>query len=200
MEEEIVKLVKKQERNRNVLYVGVRKTSSNLSNKGMFVDNAFRLSIIWKSDLTDKMKRSFFQAAIVSILLYGCTTWTLTNRLEKKLDGNYTRMLRTILNKSWQQHPIRHQLYGHLLPITKTIRARRTRHAGHCWRSKDELISDVLLRTPAYGQAKAGRPARTYIQQLCADTGCSPEDLPEAMNDREKWRERVRDIRASGTT
>ena len=58
------------------------------------------LSIIWKSNLTDKMKRSFFQAAVVSILLYGCTTWTLTKRLEKKLDGNYTRMLRAILNKS----------------------------------------------------------------------------------------------------
>ena len=51
-----------------------------------------RLSIIWKSDLTDKMKRSFFQAAVTSILLYGCTTWTLTKRLEKKLDGNYTRV------------------------------------------------------------------------------------------------------------
>ena len=70
---------------------------------------------------TDKMKRSFFQAAVASILLYGCTTWTLTKRLEKKLDSNYTRMLRAILNKSWQQHPTRHQLYGHLLPITKTI-------------------------------------------------------------------------------
>ena len=90
-----------------------------------------RLSIIWKSDLTDKMKRSFFQAAVTSILLYGCTTWTLTKRLEKKLDGNYTRMLRAILNKSWRQHPIRHQLYDHLPPITKTIQVRRTRHAGH---------------------------------------------------------------------
>ena len=159
-----------------------------------------RLAIIWKSDLTDEMKRSFFQAAVVSILLYGCTTWTLTKRLEKKLDGNYTRMLRAILNKSWRQHPTRRQLYGHLLPIMKTIQVRRTRHAGHCWRSKDELVSDVLLWTPTYGQAKAGRPARTYIQQLCEDTGCNPEDLPEAMNDREKWREMVKDIRAGGTT
>ena len=132
-----------------------------------------RLSIIWKSDLTDKMKRSFFQAAVVSILLYGCTTWTLTKRLEKKLDGNYTRMLRAILNKSWRQHPTRHQLYGHLPPITKNIQVRRTRHAGHCWRTKDELVSGVLLWTPTYGQAKAGRPARTYIQQLCEDTGCN---------------------------
>ena len=140
-----------------------------------------RLKIIWKSDLTDKMKRSFFQAAVV----YGCTTWTLTKRLKKKLYDNYTRMLRAILNKSWRQHPTRDQLYGHLLPITNTIQVRRTRHAGHCWNSKDELISDVLLWTPAYGPAKAGRTARTYIQQLCKDTECSLEDRPEVMNDRE---------------
>ena len=145
------------------------------------------------------MKRSFFQAAVTSILLYGCTTWTLTKRLEKKLDGNYTRMLRAILNKSWQRHPTRHQLYGHLPPITKSIQVRRTRHAGHCWRSRDELIRDVLLWIPTHGRAKAGRPARTYIQQLCEDTGCCPEDLPRAMNDREEWRERVRDIRAAST-
>ena len=122
-----------------------------------------RLSIIWKSDLTDKMKRSFFHTAVASIMLYGCTTWTLTKRLEKKLDGNYTRMMRAILNKSWQQHSTRHQLYGHLPPFTKTIQARLTRHAGHCWRSRDELISDVLLWTSTYGRAKAIRPARTYI-------------------------------------
>ena len=143
------------------------------------------------------MKCSFFQAVIASILLYGFTTWTLTKRLEKKLDGNYTRMLRAIFNKSWRQHPTRHQLYGHLPPIMKTIQVRRTRHAGHCWRSRDEVISDVLLWTPTHGRAKAGRPARTYIQQLCEYMGCSPVDLPEVMNDREKWRERVRDIRGS---
>ena len=74
-----------------------------------------RLSIIRKSDRTDKRKRSFFHAAVVSIVLWRCTKWTLTKQLEKKLDGNYTRMLRAILNKSW------HQLYGHQPPITKTI-------------------------------------------------------------------------------
>ena len=110
-----------------------------------------RLSIIWKSDLTDKMKRSFFQAAVASI-------------------------------------------------HTKTIQVRPTRHAGHCWKSRDELIRDVLLWTPTHGRAKAGRPARTYIQPLCEDTGCCPEDLPRAMNDREEWRERVRGIRATSAT
>ena len=87
-----------------------------------------------------------------------------------------------------------------LAPHHENYTSQTNRHAGHCWRSKDELISDVLLWTPTYGCAKVGRPARTYIQQLCEDTGCNPEDLPEAMNDREKWRERVRDIRAGGAT
>ena len=109
-------------------------------------------------------------------------------------------MLQPILNKSWRQHPTKQQLYSHLPPITKTIKIRQTRHAGHCWRSSDKLISDVLQGTPSHGRAKVGWPAETYIQQLCADTGCSPEDPPEAMDDGERWRERVRDIRADGTT
>ena len=81
-----------------------RKRHRHTANEGM--DS---LSISYRSygSLTGpiKMKRSFFQAAVVSILLYGCTTWTLTKRLEKKLDSNYTKMLRAILNKSWRQHP-----------------------------------------------------------------------------------------------
>ena len=146
------------------------------------------------------MKRSFFQAVFVSILLYGCTTWTLTKCMEIKLDGNYTRMLRAILNKSWRQHATKQQLYEHLPPISKTIKIRRTRHAGHCWRSRDEPLSDVLLWTPSHSRAKAERPARTYIQQRCVDTGCRPEDLPEAIDDREWWRERVRDIPVDSVT
>ena len=74
--------------------------------------------------------------------------WMLTKCREEKLDGNYTRMLRAVLNKSWKQHPTKQQLYGHLPPIMKTILIRRTRHAGHCWRSKNELGGDILLCRP----------------------------------------------------
>ena len=80
--------------------------NTGLEKTGTAID---RLSVIWKTDLTDKIKRSFFQAAVVSILLYGCITWTLTKRIEKKLDGNYTRMLRAVLYKSWRQHPTKQQ-------------------------------------------------------------------------------------------
>ena len=83
-----------------------------------------------------------------------------------------------------------------ILLLVKSISVFTIYYTTYCWRSRDELIRDVLLWIPTHGRAKAGRPARTYIQQLCEDTGC-PEDLPRAMNDREEWRERVRDIRAT---
>ena len=104
---------------------------------------------------------AFFQAAVELLLLYGCTTWTLTERMEKKFDGNYTRIMCAGFNKSWRQHPTKQQLYDHLPPITKTIQIKQTRHVGYCCRSRDELISDVLQWTPSHGRAKAGRPSRT---------------------------------------
>ena len=105
-------------------------------------------------------------------------------------------MLRAILNKSWKQHPTKQKLFSDLPPIMKTIQIRWTRHAGHCWKRKDELISNILLLTPS----KVGRPARTYIQQFCANTGCSLEDLLGVIGNRDWWWERVREIHASSVT
>ena len=120
--------------------------------------------------------------------------------MKKKLDSNYTRMLRAILKKFWRQHPTKQLLYGHLPPITKTIQVRLTRHAGYYLKSRDKLISDILQCTPSHRQAKARRPARTYIQQLCADTGYSLEGLQGAMDDRDWSRERIREIHAGSMT
>ena len=88
-----------------------------------------------------------------------CKKWLISNRTISMIMGCCLQDL------------LKHQLYGHQPPITKTIKDRRTRHAGHCWRSREVLIRDVFLRTPSHGRAKAGRPARTYIQQLCVDRG-----------------------------
>ena len=50
--------------------------------------------------------------SILYVLVYVCVyvcVWFVNNefvkRLEKKLDGNYRKMLHAILNKSWRQHP-----------------------------------------------------------------------------------------------
>ena len=105
-----------------------------------------RLSIKGKPDLTDKIKSEFFYVVTGSIQQYGCTNLDSNETLRKKrLDGKYTRILGTALNKSLKQNLTKQQSTGHLPPISLTTKVRRTRHAGHCRRSKDEHISDVLI-------------------------------------------------------
>ena len=101
----------------------------------------------------------------------------------KSPDGNYTRMLCAVLN----QYPIKQQLYNHLPPISQNIQVKPTKHAVHCWRSKDKLISNVPLWTLTHGRANVGWPAKTYMHQHCANIGWSLEDLLGAMYDRDGW-------------
>ena len=108
-------------------------------------------------------------------------------------------MLRAILNMSWKQHPTKQQLYGYIQPIMQTIQVRRTRVQDTA--GEIGMIScDILLWTPSHGRKKAWQAVRTYIQQICAVTGCSVEDLPGAMDYREGWGKRVREIHTGGLT
>ena len=163
--------------------------------------------VIWKSDLADKIKSIFFSKQRSCRYCYmdsphGCklNVWkkSLMVIMQECCELYWTsptKMLWAVLNKSHENAAVQPPTTHH-----KTIKVWWTRDAGHCWRSKDELISDKLQWTPSHGWTKAGRPARTYKQHLCADTGCSLEDLPGAMDDRDRWRKRVRESRASNAT
>ena len=108
------------------------------------------------------------------VLLHGCTSWTLIKHMEKKLNRNYTKQ----------------QLYGYLPPILETFWVRWVRHAGHCWKSKKELLSDILLWTPPHGHTSVGWPAKN-LNKLSADIRCNLVDLPSVMDDRDWWQERI---------
>ena len=125
-----------------------------------------RLSIIWKSDLSDKIKLDFFQAVAVSILPYGCTLCTLTKHMEKKAWWEILKNAIYCLEQSWKQHPMKQHLYGHFSPFSLTIQVRRIRLSEYCWRRKDRLMSDVLLWTTKHGRASIGQRARTYISSV----------------------------------
>ena len=158
------------------------------------------MNTIWKSKLSTHLKRHFFRASVESVLVYGSVTWTLTTSLEKKIDGTYTRLLRAITNKSWRDHLTNEQLYGNIPKISKSIRMQRLRFAGHCWRSKDEVASDLVLWQPQHGNLSRGRPAKTYIDQLRDDNDLlTTDEIKTTMNDREGWRKYVMDYRASST-
>ena len=98
---------------------------------------------------------------------------------------NYTKMLHAVLNKSWKQHSQESCGLASYL-IIQTIQVRWTTHAGHHWRSKEKLKSDILWWIPTHGLTGVGWPAKTYNHQFCADTGCCSEDLPRAMADDER--------------
>ena len=147
-----------------------------------------KLKKIWKSNLSREIKTSLLGSAVESVLLYGSDTWTLTEKLEKQLDGCYTRMLRTALNIHWSQFLTNEQLYGNLPKISEKIRRRRLMFAGHCRRSEDEMVSKLVLWDPKHGQRKQGRPAMTYVASLTKDTGLTVEELDNCMQDRGVWR------------
>ena len=148
-----------------------------------------RLLIIWESDLSNKIKRNFFQAAVVSILLYGCTTWTLTKHIEKKLDGNCTRMPQAVQTNPGSNIPQNSNCTATYLPSLKPSKLDKQ----DMWDTAEEVrtfIRDVFLWTPSHGRASIGQLIRTYRPQLGRDTGCSHVDLPEVLDDRDKWWER----------
>ena len=140
------------------------------------------LNIIWKSNLRENLKINFFRAAVETVLVYGSVTWTMTVAMERKMYGTYTRMLRDIKNKHWNLHLTNEELYKNIPKISDTIRKQRLRFAGHCWRSKDELASDLLLWNPTHDKRSRGRPRNSYIDQLKEDTMLKIEELPTAVD------------------
>ena len=115
--------------------------------------------------------------------MYDCISCSLTKRMEKKLDRNYTKMLHDVLNKSWKQHLTKSLLCSHLLPILQSIHIKRgqAKYAEHFWRSNHKLISIAFLWTSTLRQTSADRPSKTFIDQLCADNRFRLDDMPRMM-------------------
>ena len=150
------------------------------------------MSKVWKSKLSRKLKIQLFRATSETLLLYGSATWTLTKADEKKLDGVYTRMLRTALNISWNQKITNKELYGNLNKFTNTVRQRRLRLAGHVARDTSSPAHSLVVWEPQHGNANRGRPSKTFLDLLIKDTGLeTTKELHSLMKDRNEWRKMV---------
>ena len=143
---------------------------------------------IWKSSLSRNFKERLFVSTVESVLLYGCEAWTLSEKLERKINGSYTRLLRAALGYSWRDKITNETLYGDLPQVSVKIKTRRLKLAGHIHRHTEEAANKLLMWTPPYGKKKRGRPSRTYVQQLEDDTGMKRDELGTAMDNRELWR------------
>ena len=135
-----------------------------------------------------KFKIRLFSSTVESVLLYGSETWTLTKELENKLNGCYTRLLRSVLGCSWRDHITNETLYGDLPKVTDKIRNRRLKLTGHCLRHPGEMAHNLVLWTPYQGTRKRGKPPKTFVQLLEKDTGLSKEEIGVLAMDRCSWR------------
>ena len=119
----------------------------------------------------------------MSVLLYCCTTMTLTNRMRKKKTNVYnTRMLSAVLvipRSSALQN----------ISCTSTY---LPSHKPSKWDEQDIQGSTEEIRTNSWGQTLHWI---FPVHQLCVDTGCRNGDLPRARADKDRWRERVEETR-----
>ena len=118
----------------------------------------------------------------------GSESWTMTATMEKEIDGCYTRLLRHALNIHWTQHITNINLYHDIPKISSTIRQRRLRFAGHCYRATNENAHQVFFWNPPTTNRKRGRPATTFIRTIQNDTGLETDELQTAMLNRDVWR------------
>ena len=88
---------------------------------------------------------------------------------------------------TWRQRITNEVLYAGLPRTSTTIRERRLRFSGHCWRSKNGVVSDLVLWEPTHGYRSVGGQTHTYVGLLEADTGVPRDCLRAAMDDRVGW-------------
>ena len=149
-----------------------------------------KMDNIWKSQLSRTIKLLLFLATVVSILLYGSETWSLTVAEEKRLDGTYTRMLRKVLNISWKDKITNRELYGEAEKLSTIIQRRRLQLAGHVYRDENSPARHLVTWIPKHGKTTQGRPTGTYIDTLLRDTGLHDvNELEKCMGDRDVWRQ-----------
>ena len=175
------------------VYLGSYISSSEkdfMTRKGKAWTACNALHKIWTSNLSRDFKLQIFKAAIEPILLYGSETWTLSKRLEKRLDGTYTRLLMRVQNLSWRSHPTKQLIYRNVPSVSTIVKARRVQFAGHCYRAENEVISSILLWKPSQRRGRS----LSYPSVISRDTNIIEQDLGKVMLDREVWRSIVSSI------
>ena len=133
------------------------------------------------------------------VVLYGCETWSLTLREERKLRVLENIVLRRIFE------PRRDEITGewrrlhneevndlHSSPnIVRVIKSRRMRWAGHVARMGEERGVYRVLVGKREGRKPVGRPRRRWVDNIRMDlqgVGCGYMDWMGLAQDRDRWR------------
>ena len=149
------------------------------------------MNCMWNSDMRKEIKVRFFVAAIESIFLYGCESWTVTPKIECMLNGTYTKLLRKAINMKWWERRTNAEVYGELPLLGYKIAARRMKLVSHSHRHPELAASDLVLWQPNQNLRRRGRPKVDFVEVLRKDAGNFTTELRTVKEDRTVWRNHV---------
>ncbi len=152
------------------------------------------LSKVWRAtNIRTKTKIKIFNANVKSILLYGCESWSLTKKLENKLQVFVNNCLRRILNIFWPQVISNVELWKQTnqSPVPAQIKNRKFKWLGHTLRRPNIEVQRQALTWNLAGTRRRGAPRLTWkrkLNQELNDSGKTWQDIELLAQDRTAWR------------
>ena len=147
--------------------------------------------------ITTKVK--LFNTTCVTILLYGCESWVISQDMENKINAFATSCYRVMLNIKRIDHVLNTTVYSmtNTVPLIHLVRHRQLKFLGHILRmSKEEPARRYALYIPTIGKRRPGRPRTSYlnyVQRLLGDNegAMQEQQIAAFADDRCAWRNLV---------
>ena len=153
-----------------------------------------KLSKIMRSkDITLPTKLKLFRSLVLSILLYGCESWTLTAETTRRIQTFETKSFRRLLGISWSDRKtnefVRNQitlLAGPQEPLLATVRRRKLSWFGHV--TRHNTLSKTILQGTLEGGRRRGRQKKGWMDNIKEWTRLDSPTLLREVEDRAGWR------------
>jgi hypothetical protein len=184
----------------NFKYLGSMMLSSTTDikvRKGQAWKAFWKMKNIWKSTtIPIHLKINIFKASCLSILLYGCESWIITNKLETTLNSFATSCYRIMLHIKRLDKISNNTIYEKAKqePLVQAVQRRQLRFIGHCLRrNPNEFINTYALYTPksGHGKRKRGRPRLNYPDYVARlinnDEPPTIDEIRKTAADRKGW-------------
>ena len=150
---------------------------------------------VWRSNhISRRTKLRIFNCSVLSVLLYGSTTWGTTMGQIANLQTFVNRCLRQILGIFWPNWVTNEQLLtlANCQPIGIEIKKRKWMWIGHILRRPLDDITRVALEWNPPGYRNPGRPPNTWRRTIlkdCQDAGERWSEVKCYASDPVRWKE-----------
>ena len=157
-----------------------------------------KLRPIWKTkNISLKTKVRLLRALVMSIFLYACESWTLTAKLQRRIESLEMKCYRRLLGISYRDHvtneSIRRTITQHIGQhddLLTVVKKRKLQWYGHVTRSNG--LSKTILQGTVEGGRRRGRQRKKWSDNVKEWTGMSFADSQAACHNRQNWAEVVK--------